>query len=286
MKKAVLSSIKPGEVFKWGGVELVALEQTGDACICITKDFATDGCIAFESKSRHQRNNFRGSDILDWLIEWLDGILERDDVEKDDALTFRIDLMSVDGMNDYGFMTTPVGLLTLDEYRKYRAFIPPVGDWSWLATPWSCRASYEGTAAFVNAGGSVYDDYVYYARCGARPALHLKSSIFVSIQGEDEEELTSEQKEMALYEQVIEKFGERAQVIVAIEEMSELIKALTKWLRHLEFGQGDEETVLQCVAEERADVSIMLSQLDVIFGDNSGMECAKLDHLEELVSDV
>ena len=201
MKRAVLSSVNPGETFKWGGTELVALEhkESGET-VCITKDFATDGCIAFDSKSRPQRNNFHGSDISYWLIEWLDGILERDDVEKDDALTFRIDLTSVDGMSDYGFMTTPVGLLTLDEYRKYRAFIPTVGDWSWLATPWSCHASDENRAARVNTDGSVSSNGVYDAYCGARPALHLKSSIFVSIEGEDEEELTSEQKEMALYE--------------------------------------------------------------------------------------
>ena len=34
------------------------------------------------------------------------------------------------------------------------------------------------------------------------------------------------------------------------------------------------------------DVSIMLCQLDVIFGDNSDMECRKLEHLEGLVKDV
>jgi hypothetical protein len=32
-------------------------------------------------------------------------------------------------MSDYGVVTTNVGLLTLDEYRKYRVFIrqPPIG---------------------------------------------------------------------------------------------------------------------------------------------------------------
>jgi hypothetical protein len=102
--------------------------------------------------------------------------------------------------------------------------------------------------------------------------------------------MTPEQKEMALYEAAVNKFGVIPQIDQAIEEMAELTVALNKYKRRIRsfirFRQGDEETVRQRVAEQRADVSIMLCQLDVIFGDNSDMECAKLDHLESLVRDV
>lgn len=60
-----------------------------------------------------------------------------------------------------------------------------------------------------------------------------------------------------IYEKLIDKFGEKAQVIVAIEELSELQKALCKYLR----GQTNFENIV----EEIADVKIMLEQLELIF---------------------
>lgn len=90
--------------------------------------------------------------------------------------------------------------------------------------------------------------------------------------------LTPQQKEMALYEAAVDKWGSHSQILIAIEEMSELTKALLKFIRY-----GEREGVLDAIQEERADVSIMLNQLEVIFGDNSEEECKKLDHLEDLL---
>ena len=74
-----------------------------------------------------------------------------------------------------------------------------------------------------------------------------------------------------VYQAAVENWGERVQIIVAIEEFSELTKALTKTLRG--FDAKDS------VAEEMADVEIMLGQLKVMFGDNEEMFRAKLDRL-------
>ena len=60
-----------------------------------------------------------------------------------------------------------------------------------------------------------------------------------------------------IYKRIIEKFGKEAQTIVAIEELSELQKALCKYLR----GQDNFENIV----EEIADVKIMLEQLELIF---------------------
>lgn len=87
-------------------------------------------------------------------------------------------------------------------------------------------------------------------------------------------EMTQE-REGAILEGAVEKFGSNAQVIVAIEELSELQKELTKWLR----GKGKEEALL----EEMSDVSIMLGQLELIFGDFIEEEISKLERLERLV---
>ncbi len=55
----------------------------------------------------------------------------------------------------------------------------------------------------------------------------------------------------------IDKYGVEPQLIVAIEELSELQKEITKYLR----GKGS----LDHIAEEMADVRIMLSQMGFIF---------------------
>lgn len=56
----------------------------------------------------------------------------------------------------------------------------------------------------------------------------------------------------------IGKWGSRLQLIVAVEEMSELTKEICKFNR----GKAD----ISAIAEEIADVSIMLEQLKIIFG--------------------
>ena len=55
----------------------------------------------------------------------------------------------------------------------------------------------------------------------------------------------------------ISECGEKHQIIIAIEELSELIKELTKYLRN-----GDNEEHL---TEEMADVYIVLEQLLIMF---------------------
>lgn len=102
--------------------------------------------------------------------------------------------------------------------------------------------------------------------------------------------MTPEQKEMALYENAVQKFGEIPQIDQAIEEMAELTVALNKYKRFLLSKEmqpsSKRDEIINRIAEERADVSIMLCQLDVIFGDNSDAECRKLEHLEGLVKGV
>ena len=283
MKKIALTGVPNGGRFTFGGVEFVKLDGAEDRCFVLTADVVQKNVpFEHEDAEREDHNNYVGSHIGKFLGEWLECNEDLDEA----ALPYDIDLTTMDGMKDYGTPTVRVGLLTIDEYRKYREHIPLASDWWWLATGWTTASSpYSNAfnAYYVNTGGTLGSLDVYGAYFAARPALYLKSSILVSVEGDDEEELTPEQKEMALYEGAVEKFGKRAQMLVAIEEMSELTKALLKYVRYEDFGQGDEESILNSIAEERADVAIMLSQLEVIFGDNAEVEWQKLEHLEKLV---
>lgn len=64
----------------------------------------------------------------------------------------------------------------------------------------------------------------------------------------------------AVFKDAIEVFGEDAQILMVFEEMSELQKELCKWLR-----SGKSPTLLHLIAEEIADVEIMLDQMKLVF---------------------
>ena len=70
-----------------------------------------------------------------------------------------------------------------------------------------------------------------------------------------------------VYSLAIEKYGEINQLEVAIEELSELIKEITKFLRN----DTDAESV-EHITEEMADVYIILEQLRVLFKNDEEIE--------------
>lgn len=92
----------------------------------------------------------------------------------------------------------------------------------------------------------------------------------------EDETMTAAQQEMAIYEAAVQTYGANAQILIAVEEMAELTKALLKFIRY-----GDRPAVLESINEERADVEIMLNQLHVIFGDCSDWESIKLSRLAD-----
>lgn len=73
-----------------------------------------------------------------------------------------------------------------------------------------------------------------------------------------------------LYNALREKFGSVQQLIVTIEELSELQKAITKLLRE----KITQDRLTQLTAEI-ADVEIMLEQVKLIFNISTGVEHTK-----------
>lgn len=76
------------------------------------------------------------------------------------------------------------------------------------------------------------------------------------------------------YSEAVRTYGKQSQLIMAMEEMAELTKELSKNIR------GAKNT--SAISEEMADVEIMLEQLKVIFGNRSEVDrvrCEKLDRL-------
>ena len=80
-------------------------------------------------------------------------------------------------------------------------------------------------------------------------------------------------REKGVYKEALDKWG-AAQIIILFEEMAELQKELTKYLR------GKENRIE--IAEEIADVEIMLAQMKILFGIEEGVERYKKLKIQRL----
>lgn len=86
-----------------------------------------------------------------------------------------------------------------------------------------------------------------------------------------------------LYQKAIKEYGTMSQIDMCIEEMSELTKALLKHRR----AMGDvvkEKKAKENIKEEMADVSIMLEQMEILFGDCTEEKEKKLVRLDKRLS--
>lgn len=68
------------------------------------------------------------------------------------------------------------------------------------------------------------------------------------------------------YKTFLNAWGEKAQIMMCVEEMSELTKALCKYMRFKKHGIDDE--LDYNIKEEIADVYNMINQLKMIFGED------------------
>lgn len=282
-----LGELKRGDKFTAGGIEWLVL---GHANNIGGKPAAThvisSGIVECRAFDEENSNNLAKSSLLAYLNGEFLKKLEKY-IDNRYIGCQRINLTSDDGLDDYGHIDTKIGLLTADQYREHRDILRPLSDedWWWLATPYSTeRAGYPSLILVVCSDGTLDSNIADVGDYGVRPALYFKSDISVSLDGNDES--TIEVSEEELYKAAVQKFGERAQILVSIEEMSELTKSLLKYIRHEDFNQGDYDDIVESIAEERADVSIMLNQLAVIFGKNEDAETEKLEHLADIVKDA
>lgn len=79
-----------------------------------------------------------------------------------------------------------------------------------------------------------------------------------------------------LYVKLRTHFGDVAQTIVAIEELSELQKELCKWLR-------DSKRDITPIVEEIADVRIMIEQLQAMLGCDDCVEQIMNEKLQRTI---
>ena len=169
-----LSLFAPGEVFEKNGVKYIVCEHfEGGGTAVIRKECLKDD-MKFGST-----NNWAESNIRKFLNgEYLKNI--SDDFGQDNILDCEVDMLSLDGHDDYGRITDKVSVLTIDQYRKYHKFIGNVDRCNWLSTPDSTPSGIGASGVqVVDDGGDVGWDC---SDCcsGVRPFFILNSPVSVS----------------------------------------------------------------------------------------------------------
>lgn len=166
--------IKVGEVITVADTDFIVLDKTDDDVTCLTKDFVYTSTQFDSNTNNYANSNIRKKLNKDFAQKLIN------EVGKKGLCDIELDLLSLDGLDDYGTVTDKVGLLTVDMYRKYNRIIEkyPVNDWWYLSTPWS--TPHRGYSSFVCSVGSVgtvrFNDYS--SNDGVRPFCIFSSSIF------------------------------------------------------------------------------------------------------------
>ena len=173
-KKKHIGKPEIGKAIELTGMEWLILDKTEKGYFAILNGF--DGKErAFDSAS----NNWISSKLRNELnTRFLKKIT--DELGEDAVIEFDRDLLSLDGQTEYGHCKDKISILTVDEYRKYRKFLPNMDKWWWLLTPWSTPVNgYSTTSTVVSPSGLICRNDCSIGH-GVRPVCIFSSSIFES----------------------------------------------------------------------------------------------------------
>lgn len=163
-----ITTLRPGEHFMFKGFEWVCLDQNhpdGGVLAIMAKPWAKDVKFCPSDKFADERgnwNNYRTSNVRGVLSDMTNYVFGEKGL-----LAHTVDLVADNGDRAYGTVNDKVFLITCDEYRKYRDYIPHYVSWIWTATPWYCGDKDSDTDSAddvrtVNANGQLGNDDVRY----------------------------------------------------------------------------------------------------------------------------
>lgn len=177
IKKEKIPTIKKkleiGDTFELAGLNWKILDITEKGYVCLADK------LEDESKFDSDSNDWKESSLRSYLNgEFLETLCE--EIGKENILSFERDLLSLDGLDEYGKCEDCVSLLNVDEYRKYRKHIPNTDYYWWLLTADSVKSN--GGNCWVRVVSSSGNVYLYFCDYynGVRPVCIFSSSIFES----------------------------------------------------------------------------------------------------------
>lgn len=158
-----ITTLHPGEHFMFKSLEWVCLDQNhsdGGVLAIMAELWAKDIKFYPSDKFADEKgnwNNYRTSNVRRILSAMANAVFDEKCL-----LSHTVDLVADNGDRAYGTVKDTVFILTCDEYRKYRDYIPHYAIQIWTATPWYCGnkdsdAGESSVVRTVNADGLLYN---------------------------------------------------------------------------------------------------------------------------------
>ena len=169
-----------GKTIEVAGIKWLVLDKLENGYFAISEDF-----YGRDRKLDDNCNDWKSSDLRNELNTDLRKKIESE-LGTDSLVEFERNLLSLDGQTEYGTCRDYVSLISVDEYRKYRKFLPNRGKWWWTLTPDSTACNNDDTFVRVVSPSGRFSNYNCSGSCGVRPVCIFSSSIFESCEEDDD----------------------------------------------------------------------------------------------------
>jgi len=161
--------LRPGEEFVYNGIRFICLDVIDGNYLAITAD-----CLCekrFNDNYNDGCNNWKTSTLRRFLNE--DVLEEHFDAKH--LIKQTSDLTADNGDKAYGTCEDYITLLTCDQYRKYRDYVPLFEECMWTLTPWRCDTGNAHDVRSVNPSGAIDSYYASYSS-GLAPVCLFNSN--------------------------------------------------------------------------------------------------------------
>lgn len=161
--------LRPGEEFVYNGIRFICLGVIDGNYLAITAD-----CLCekrFNDNYNDGCNNWKTSTLRRFLNE--DVLEEHFDAKH--LIKQTSDLTADNGDKAYGTCEDYITLLTCDQYRKYRDYVPLFEECMWTLTPWRCDPGHAGDVRYVHPTGAIYFS-IAYGSFGLAPVCLFNSN--------------------------------------------------------------------------------------------------------------
>ena len=172
IKKQCGKSPELGDIVDVADIKWIILDKLPAGYVALAAE-------SIEKRTFGTNNDWKESSLRKYLNDEIVKIIEEEIGEE--MPEFERNLFSPDGQTEYGSCTDKVSLISLDEYRRYRSYIPNGNAvYWWTLTPDGTKCNGDTSwIRVVSPSGDVYGNC--YCNCfGVRPFCILKSDIFVS----------------------------------------------------------------------------------------------------------
>ena len=167
-----ITTLRPGEHFMFKGFEFVCLDPShpdGGVMAIMATPWAKDVQFCPSDKFADKRgnwNNYRTSNVRGILSDMANAVFG-----KKSLLPHTVDLVADNGDRAYGTAQDFVFILTCDEYRKYREFIPHYDSLIWTATPLCCGDEDSNTGCASHVRSMSVSGKFYNSSAGSNNAV-------------------------------------------------------------------------------------------------------------------